>query len=93
MIHLEQRLQNILPALRSFTPDLIIISAGFDAHKDYPLAGINLDEADFSWVTHELCRIADEYCKGRVISVLEGGYNLNALRSSVMAHLSTLFGI
>lgn len=80
----------ILPALKSFKPDLLLISAGFDAHKDDPLASIMLVEDDFKWVTQELMIIADHCCKGRIISALEGGYNLKALANSVAIHVKTL---
>lgn len=80
----------ILPALKNFNPDLLLISAGFDAHKDDPLASIMLVEDDFKWVTQELMSVADHCCKGRVISVLEGGYNLKALAASVAIHVKTL---
>jgi acetoin utilization deacetylase AcuC-like enzyme len=80
----------ILPALKKFRPDLLLISAGFDAHKDDPLASIMLVEDDFKWITRELMIIADSCCKGRVISVLEGGYNLRALAASVAIHVKTL---
>lgn len=82
--------QQILPAVRSFNPDLLMISAGFDAHKDDPLAQINLETADFGWITAELVKIANECCSGKIISVLEGGYNLAALSESVGAHLKNL---
>jgi acetoin utilization deacetylase AcuC-like enzyme len=83
----------ILPALRNFKPDLVLISAGFDAHRDDPLASIMLVEEDFRWITQELMDIADCYCGGKMISVLEGGYNLNALAASVAIHVKTLMGI
>lgn len=82
--------EKVLPALDEFEPNLLMISAGFDAHKDDPLAQINLTDDDFGWVTAELCKIADRHCKGRIVSVLEGGYNLEALKSSVAAHLLAL---
>jgi len=82
----------ILPALRKFRPDIILISAGFDAHKDDPLASLNLVEEDFGWITGELVKIADQHCKGRIVSALEGGYNLDALGNSVVAHLRELIG-
>jgi acetoin utilization deacetylase AcuC-like enzyme len=82
----------VLPALRHFKPDLLLISAGFDAHKDDPLASIMLVEDDFRWLTEALMKIADSYCKGRIISVLEGGYHLNSLASSVAVHVKTLMG-
>jgi acetoin utilization deacetylase AcuC-like enzyme len=80
----------ILPALKKFKPDLLLISAGFDAHKDDPLASIRLVEDDFKWITQELMIIADICCKGRIISALEGGYNLKALAASVAIHVKTL---
>ena len=80
----------ILPALHNFAPDLILISAGFDAHKDDPLASLRMVEADFMWVTEELVKVADRHCKGRVVSMLEGGYDLAALARSVVVHVKTL---
>jgi acetoin utilization deacetylase AcuC-like enzyme len=80
----------IFPALRSFNPELILISAGFDAHNDDPLANLHLFEADYTWVTQELCRIAAEKCAGRVVSTLEGGYDLGALAASAAAHVGAL---
>jgi acetoin utilization deacetylase AcuC-like enzyme len=80
----------ILPAVKNFRPDLLLISAGFDAHKDDPLASIMLVEDDFRWITQELMSIADNCCKGRIISALEGGYNLKALAASVAIHVKTL---
>jgi len=80
----------ILPALRAFRPDLVIISAGFDAHRRDPLAGLHLVEDDFVWATRRLCEIADEACGGRVVSVLEGGYDLQALAASAAAHVREL---
>jgi len=80
----------ILPALKNFRPDLLLISAGFDAHKDDPLASIMLVEDDFKWITEELMSIADVCCEGRIISALEGGYNLRALAASVAAHIKSL---
>ena len=83
----------ILPALRKFKPQLILISAGFDAHKDDPLASIQLVEEDYQWVTSELVVIADEFSQGRIISTLEGGYNLKALAASAVAHVKALIGL
>jgi acetoin utilization deacetylase AcuC-like enzyme len=80
----------LLPALRDFAPELILISAGFDAHNDDPLANLRLFEADYAWVTTELCQIAAEKCAGRVVSTLEGGYDLNALAASAAAHVGAL---
>jgi len=83
----------ILPAVRKFQPQLVLISAGFDAHKDDPLASLRLLEEDYRWITDELVKIADDYCGGRIISSLEGGYNLKALAASVAAHVSSLAGL
>ncbi len=80
----------ILPALRRHAPDLLIISAGFDAHRSDPLGNINLHEEDYAWVTQKLIDVARERCGGRVVSVLEGGYDLAALGRSVAAHVQTL---
>lgn len=80
----------ILPALEAFRPDLIIVSAGFDAHRDDPLANINLTEQDFEWITNKVLEAADRYCNGRLVSTLEGGYDLNALSRSVGVHVSAL---
>ena len=80
----------IFPALSRFKPDLLLISAGFDAHQDDPLASIRLIEKDYGWVTQSLMEIANNSCKGRIISVLEGGYNLNALATSVAVHVRAL---
>lgn len=80
----------ILPALAAFRPELLIISAGFDAHRDDPLASLMLDVEDFVWATAELMRVADEVCGGRVVSCLEGGYDLEALAQSVGAHVKQL---
>lgn len=80
----------LLPALMAFKPDFMIISAGFDAHKDDPLAQLGLVESDFAWATAALMDVAAKVCGGRVVSVLEGGYNLDALADSVIAHVQTL---
>jgi acetoin utilization deacetylase AcuC-like enzyme len=80
----------ILPALREFDPQLIIISAGFDAHVLDPLAELNLQDDDYRWVTDELMRIADGCCEGRIVSILEGGYSLEALASSSAVHVRSL---
>ncbi|MCX8952093.1 histone deacetylase family protein [Ruegeria sp. NA] len=78
------------PRLRAFRPELIIISAGFDAHQDDPLANLNWSTGDFAWITAELCGIADEVCQGRIVSTLEGGYDLNALAEATRAHVEEL---
>jgi len=80
----------ILPRLAEFKPELVIISAGFDAHMRDPLANINLAEADFVWATQKLMDVADTFAGGRVVSLLEGGYDLQALGNSVAAHVATL---
>lgn len=83
----------ILPAIDVFAPDLIIISAGFDAHRRDPLANINLVEADFAWATGKLMDLAEKHSKGRLVSLLEGGYDLEGLARSVAAHVMMLSGI
>lgn len=80
----------ILPRIREFSPDLIIISAGFDAHERDPLGGLRLTELDFAWATRKLIEIADDCCEGRVVSLLEGGYDLEGLARSAAAHVMTL---
>jgi len=82
--------EEILPALAAFKPDFILISAGFDAHRDDPLADLRLTEDDFAWATAELVKSAKNLCGGRLVSVLEGGYNLDALAACVTAHVQTL---
>ena len=80
----------VFPRLDAFAPQLVLISAGFDAHADDPLAGLNLSTEDFGWVTGRLCDLADKHCQGRVVSALEGGYDLTALGASAAAHVSVL---
>ena len=80
----------VLPAVDAFKPELLLISAGFDAHADDPLAGMRLVEDDFAWVTEQLCDLADRHCQGRVVSTLEGGYDLEALAASTAAHVQVL---
>ena len=80
----------VFPVLRKFKPDMILISAGFDAHEADPLAELNWSTADFSWLTERLCKIAEECCEGRLVSTLEGGYDLKALADSVKAHVMKL---
>ncbi|UZE50635.1 histone deacetylase family protein [Rhodopseudomonas sp. P2A-2r] len=82
----------ILPQLRKFAPELIIISAGFDAHRRDPLATLNLDATDFGWVTRKLMDVADATAGGRIVSVLEGGYDLQGLKESVGEHVIALMG-
>ena len=80
----------VLPALDAFAPELLIVSAGFDAHKADPLAQLRLETADFGWITAELLAIARRHCAGRLVSVLEGGYDLDALAASAALHVRTL---
>jgi acetoin utilization deacetylase AcuC-like enzyme len=82
----------ILPQLEKFSPELLIISAGFDAHYRDPLASLNLRAEDYSWVTRKLMDLADRSAEGRVVSVLEGGYDLQGLKESVTAHVGALMG-
>ena len=80
----------IFPALSAFRPDIILISAGFDAHELDPLAGLCLTDQDYAWVTREICALARNLCHGRVVSALEGGYHLEALARSAAAHVTAL---
>ncbi|MEM1066119.1 MAG: histone deacetylase family protein [Pseudomonadota bacterium] len=80
----------ILPALDDFAPELVLISAGFDAHLEDPLANLNWTAADFAWVTAAICDVAEAHAGGRVVSTLEGGYDLAALGASVAAHVGVL---
>lgn len=80
----------VFPAVRAHAPDLLIVSAGFDAHQDDPLASLNWSVDDFRWITAELVALAAELCEGRLVSVLEGGYDLEALGSSARAHVEEL---
>jgi acetoin utilization deacetylase AcuC-like enzyme len=82
----------VLPRMEAFRPDLLIVSAGFDAHWRDPLASINLTETDFGWATQRVMTLADKACGSRVVSVLEGGYDLEALAKSASAHLDALMG-
>ena len=82
--------KTILPKLNAFGPDLIMVSAGFDAHIEDPLCQLNLNTDDFSWVTRRLLEVADNHCHGRLISTLEGGYDLDALADSVAEHVGEL---
>jgi len=77
-------------AIEAHQPDLIFISAGFDAHQADPLAQINLDASDFSWITGEIAAMANHFSQGRIVSTLEGGYDLQALAASALAHLEAL---
>ncbi len=82
----------VLPAARAFKPDAVLISAGFDAHAADPLGGINLSTGFFRWMTREMMEIADASAGGRIVSLLEGGYDLDALAACVCAHVETLVG-
>ena len=83
-------LGRVLPAVEAHAPQMILVSAGFDAHARDPLANLNLVEADFAWATAQLCALADRCCDGRIVSTLEGGYDLSALAASVAAHVRVL---
>lgn len=80
----------ILPALDAFAPELVLVSAGFDAHRADPLAGLELEDEDFGWVTARLAEAASRHAQGRLVSVLEGGYDLKALAGSAAAHVGAL---
>ncbi len=81
---------HVFPRVDAFKPEILLVSAGFDAHSDDPLAGMELREDDFSWVTNKICDLADQHCQGRVVSALEGGYDLEALGRSARAHVEVL---
>lgn len=83
-------LGRVLPALEKFRPEMVFISAGFDAHARDPLANLNFTEADFAWATERLCEVAERHAGGRVVSTLEGGYDLTALAVSAAAHVRVL---
>ena len=82
----------VLPALDRFAPELVLISAGFDAHRLDPLANLDLVGEDYAWITRRLVVIAERHARGRIVSSLEGGYSLTALRESVAAHVAALAG-
>ena len=82
--------QTVLPGIAAFKPELLIISAGFDAHKNDPLAGLTFSDDDFVWMTQQLMALADGQCQGRVVSILEGGYDLPSLAKCVLMHVRTL---
>jgi acetoin utilization deacetylase AcuC-like enzyme len=82
--------QRWLPALEAFKPQMILISAGFDAHRDDLLGGMALIDADYAWMTRELMGVAGRHSQCRIVSILEGGYNLSALGNSAVAHVGTL---
>ena len=85
--------KRILPALGAFGPEFLLISAGFDAHRNDPLAQLLLDEADYTWITERLIEIAQRHAGGRIVSALEGGYDLPALGASVKAHIRVLMSV
>ena len=85
--------QRILPALDAFRPEFVLVSAGFDAHRDDPLAQLMLGEADYTWVTERLLEIAYRHAKGRLVATLEGGYDLPALAASAAAHVRVLMSV
>ena len=80
----------VIPELDAFRPEVLLLSAGFDAHRDDPLANIDLTEDGFEMMTRQLVAVAEKHCDGRIISALEGGYNLRALGRSVVRHLVAL---
>ena len=82
--------EKVFPKIRSFSPDLILLSAGFDAHIDDPLAELKWEVDDFAWITREVCNLATNCCSSRVVSILEGGYNLDALAACTKAHIENL---
>src|SRR5262249_10317890 len=82
--------REILPALDQFGPEMLLISAGFDAHRSDPLAQLQLDEDDYTWPTEKLLEVAGRHAQGRVVSTLEGGYDLAALGASAAAHVRVL---
>lgn len=84
--------ERLLPAIDAFAPELLLVSAGFDAHRLDPLADLNLTAADYRWITQELIEIADRHAQGRIVSTLEGGYSLTALRECSVAHVDALLG-
>src|SRR5262249_49105548 len=85
--------QQWLPALEAFRPEMIFVSAGFDAHREDDLGRLGLVEADYEWITRQLVALAERPAKGRIVSCLEGGYNLSALARSAAAHVRALAGI
>lgn len=84
--------EELLPALDAFAPQLVLVSAGFDADHRDPLAQINLAPDDYAWITQQLCKLADRHAGGRLVSTLEGGYDLQALAEGALAHVSALSG-
>ena len=89
----DRWLERWLPRLREFNPQLMLVSAGFDAHSEDDMGSMKLSEKDYAWVTEQIKAVADESAGGRIVSLLEGGYVLSALARSVAAHLKVLAGI
>lgn len=89
----EAILSRWMPALEDYQPEMLFISAGFDAHRDDPLANLLLVDEDFAWITQQLVDVADRYCDGRIVSMLEGGYNLAALGRSASEHAKVLMDV
>jgi acetoin utilization deacetylase AcuC-like enzyme len=85
--------REVLPALDAFRPEMLLVSAGFDAHRSDPLAQLQLDESDYTWATEQLLVLARIHAGGRVVSALEGGYDLHALGASVAAHIRVLMSV
>ena len=83
---------NWLPAIDAFEPQLVLVSAGFDAHVEDDMAQLKLKEFDYAWITRRICETAERYAKGRVVSSLEGGYSLGALGRSVAVHIKAFMG-
>jgi len=86
----ERMASELLPALQRFAPQLIVVSAGFDAHRCDPLANMHLEDADFAWITREVMAIAEQLCQGRIVSILEGGYSGEGLADGCAAHVRAL---
>lgn len=86
-------LDQLIPALDDFKPQLIMISAGFDAHKEDPMGQLRLDETDYTWITDQLRAAAERHCGGRIVSVLEGGYNIDALGRAAFCHIRSLMSL
>ena len=83
----------LVPSLRRFNPDLILVSAGFDAHRDDPLANLNLSLTGYNWISRELIKLSNEICAGKIVFFLEGGYNLDVLSNGVSNAIKGLLGI
>ncbi len=81
---------NWLPALQDFQPEMIFVSAGFDAHRDDEMAHLQLDDEDYTWVTQQIKKLAGKYASGRIVSVVEGGYELKSLACCVETHIRVL---